>query len=105
MSSSQPDRDPRLRSASPAWWAAAGDRRDRLASRTRVDNPDEPTIVVPRPSSGPPEAPAEMRQAAAEEPESTAQTPAEAGEPDRREPQAPVAVQAPVARPREEPAQ
>src|SRR5438552_10068525 len=105
MSSSQPDRDPGLRSASPAWWAAVDDRRDRLASRTWVDNPDEPTIVVPRPSSGPPEAPAEMRQATAVEPESTAETPAEAGEPDGGEPEAPVAVQAPVASPREDPAE
>src|SRR6185312_7191424 len=87
MSSSQPDRDPALRSASPAWWAAAGERRDRLASRTRVDNPDEPTIVVPRPSNGPPEAPAE------------------AGEPVGGEPEVPVAVQAPVASPREDPAE
>ena len=103
MSSSQPDRDPRLRSASPAWWAAAGDQRDRLASRTRVDNPDEPTIVVPRPSSGPPEAPAEVKKAADAEPEITAEAPAVEGEPSGGEPAGPIVVQAPVASPREDP--
>jgi tetratricopeptide (TPR) repeat protein len=105
MSSSQPDRDPALRSASPAWWAATADRRDQLASRTRVDNPDEPTIVVPRPSSGPPEAPAEVRKPAAAESESIAEAPAEPGEPADAEPEGPVAVQAPVASPREDPAE
>jgi hypothetical protein len=30
-------------------------------ARIRVDNPDEPTIVVPRPSVGLPEAPAEVK--------------------------------------------
>src|SRR5258705_12910141 len=75
MSSSQPDRDPRLRSASPAWWAAAADQRDRLASRTKGDDPNEPTIVGPRPSSGQPEAPAEVKEPTGAEPAVTAEGP------------------------------
>ena len=105
MSSSQPDRDPRLRSASPAWWAATGGQRDRPASRTWVDNPDEPTIVVPRPASGLPEAPAEVKEASGAETEITAEAPAEEAEAAAREPEVPIAVQSPAARPREDPAE
>ncbi len=43
----------------------------RRASRTQVENPDEPTIVVPRPSSDPPEPPVEVRAPAQAEPEVT----------------------------------
>ena len=72
MASNQADRDPRLRSASPAWWAAAAAERERLASRTNVDDPDEPTIVVPRPSASSPEAPAEVEEPADAQPEAPA---------------------------------
>jgi len=72
VASNQADRDPRLRSASPAWWAAAAAERKRLASRATVDDPDEPTIVVPRPSASSPEAPAAAQESAAAEPEAPA---------------------------------
>ena len=66
-----------------------------MASRTRVDDPDDPTIVVPRPSSGQPDAPAEVKpdapaevkeakggepEVAAEAPEVPAEAPVVPGE-------------------------
>ena len=46
-----------------------------MASRTRVDDPDDPTIVVPRPSSGQPDAPAEVKETKGGEPEVAAEAP------------------------------
>jgi len=46
-----------------------------MASRTRVDDPDDPTIVVPRPSSGQPDAPAEVKETRGGEPEVAAEAP------------------------------
>ena len=88
MSSSRPDRDPSLRSASRTW----------------VDNPDEPTIVVPRPASGLPEAPAEVKEASGAETEITAEAPAEEAEAAAREPEVPIAAESP-GRAREDPAE
>jgi tetratricopeptide (TPR) repeat protein len=77
-----------------------------------VDDPDEPTIVVPRPSSAQPEAPAEVKEPAAAEPVVTAEVeapavgepevPAEPEEPGDEVPEVPAAVQVPVAGPRED---
>jgi len=44
----------------------------RRASRTQVEDPDEPTVVVPRPSSSLPEPPVEVKASAQAEPRATA---------------------------------
>jgi tetratricopeptide (TPR) repeat protein len=66
-----------------------------------VDDPDEPTIVVPRPASGQPEAPAEAPGVPAEAPEVAGK----AEEPPGDEPETPATVQPPVTSPREDPAE
>jgi hypothetical protein len=64
-----------------------------------VDDPDEPTIVVPRPSSGPPEAPVEVKEPTEGKPEVTATEVEESagGEPEvAAEPEVVAKVEEPV---------